>query len=269
VSISLASIQRGKRLLPPKVTLYGVGGIGKTTWASGAPNPIFMFTEDGQGTLDLASFPTIKSWPDLIEAIGVLYKEEHDFETAVIDSLDFAEPLLWRHTAERHGKKDIEEFGYGKGYLYAADEFRVLLDGLDALRNDRGMSIVLIGHSETKKFESPDSATYDRYQLRLHSRLANLVHDWSDAFLFANYEVAVVSEKEGFNRERKRATGKGTRVLYTEERPSFWAKNRYNLPPKIGMSWSEFIAKMGGQEEETPPEASQDATQPQPNTKKK
>lgn len=267
MSISLASIQRGKRLLPPKVTLYGVGGIGKTTWASGAPKPIFMFTEEGQGTLDLASFPTIKVWPDLIEAIGVLYKEAHDFETAVIDSLDFAEPLLWKHTAERHGKKDIEEFGYGKGYLYAADEFRVLLDGLDALRNDRGMSIVLIGHSETKKFESPDSATYDRYQLRLHSRLANLVHDWSDALLFANYEVAVVSEKEGFNRERKRATGKGTRVLYTEERPSFWAKNRYGLPPKIGMSWAEFQSAMV--QDETPPGANPDEQEPQPKQGKK
>lgn len=260
MSISLASIQRGPRLLPPKLCLYGVGGIGKTTFAAGAPKPIFIQTEDGQGVLDLARFPKIESWAELIEAVGVLYNDKHDFETVVLDSLDFAEPMLWKHTAAAHNEKDIESFGYGKGYVHAADQFRVLLDGLDALRNERGMAVILIGHSETKKFESPDSSTYDRYQLRLHSRLGHLVHDWSDALLFANYETAVITEKEAFNRERKRATGRGVRVMYTEERPAFWAKNRYALAPKIEMTWAAFVGGMGQVEEETPPEALPDTT---------
>ena len=246
MAISLSSIVTGSRVKPPKVVLYGVGGIGKTTWAAGAPNPIFLFTEEGQGILDLPRFelrakdPVLKTWQDLIACLDSLYTEKHDYNTVVLDTLDFAEPLLWQYTATKHGKEDIEAFGYGKGYVYAVDEARILTQRLDALRNDRNMAVICICHSETKRFESPEAESYDRYKLRLHDRLANYIHDWSDALLFANYKAHIVKDKETFNRERKRAVGVGERVIYTQERPAYWAKNRYGLPPEIPLSWAAF-----------------------------
>lgn len=210
-----------------------------TTFAASAPNPIFLCTEEGQGALDIARFeprdgdPIIESWPELLECVGALYNEEHDYQTVVIDTLDFAEPLLHKHTAKEHGKKDIEAFGYGKGYTYALDEARILLAGLDALRNDRGMVIVLLAHCEVKKFDSPDSDSFDRWKLRLRDNFAALVHDWSDALLFINYRSRIVKEDAGFNKERSRAVGHGERVIYTEARPAWQAKNRYALPPEL------------------------------------
>ena len=246
MAIDLSSIATGTRIKPPKITIYGVGGVGKTTFAAGAPNPIFLYTEEGQGTLDTARFepnpgdPVIRSWGQLLECVAALYEGEHDYQTLVLDSLDFAEPLLWQHTAQKHNKDDIEAFGYGKGYVYAVDEARPLFDGLDALRNDRGMGIIIIAHSDTVKFEDPEAATYDTYDLRLHKRLAAFVDYWSDAVLFANYKSHVVKDKESFNKERIRGVGSGERVLYTEKRPAFRAKNRYGLPPQIELSWSAF-----------------------------
>lgn len=250
MSISLKSIKGGQRMLAPKIVVYGVGGIGKTTFAASAPSPVFIFTEDGQGALDVQRFEfgesaIARSWKDILDSVGALYSEDHGYQTLVIDSIDFAEPMLWEHTCKLHNQKDIEAFGYGKGYTAATDQARQLLAGLDALRNARGMSIILIAHSEAKKFEDPESPAYDQYQLRLHRGFAGLVHDWSDALLFANYKTVVVGEDEGFKKERKRGVGRGARTLYTERRPAFWAKNRYSLPPEIPMSWESFQQNIG------------------------
>lgn len=247
MAISLSTIATGSRIKPPKLVIYGVGGIGKTTFAAGAPSPVFLFTEEGQGSLDVARFeprkddPVLKTWAEIIGCCESLYNDPHEYETVVLDSMDFAEPLLWKHVSETNNKADIEAFGYGKGYVYAVDEARTLFQWLDALRNDRNMAIIVIAHSQTKKFESPDAQTYDRYQLRLQERLAAHVHDWSDVLLFANYKTVVVKDEEGFNRERKRGVGVGERVIYTEERPAFWAKNRYGLPFELPLSWAAFV----------------------------
>lgn len=246
MAIDLSSVASGVRLKPPKIGLYGVGGIGKTTFAAGAPDPIFIFTEEGQGRLDVKRFevrkgdPVVKSWTEILECVQALYNGEHSYKTLVIDTLDFAEPLLWQHTAQRHNEADVESFGYGKGYGYAVDEARLLFQWLDALRNERKMAIILLAHSETKKFESPEAESYDRYKLRLHDKFAHFVHDWLDCLLFANYRTHIVKDKEAFNKERTRAVGQGDRVIYTEERPAYWAKNRYGLPPELPLSWAAF-----------------------------
>ncbi len=243
MAISLDSIATGVDIKPPKICLYGVGGIGKTSWAAGAPNPIFAFTEKGQGMLNVARFPFITSFSELIDCVGVLYNEKHDYQSFVIDTIDFAEPLLWKHTSQKYNQDNIESFGFGKGYGYAVDEARVLFQGLDALRDERGMSIILLCHSDVKRFESPDAESYDRYQLSLQKQFGAFVRHWTDCLLFANYKAHVVKDtKSGFGKDEKRARGVGTgeRIVYTEERPAHWAKNRYGLPTELPLSWQAF-----------------------------
>jgi len=253
MAISLSNITGGQSIRPPKITVYGVGGIGKTTFASMAPKPIFLPTEDGIGLLDVKRFEfereggrkdaIIRSWQELLDCVSALCTGKHDYQTVVVDTLDFAEPLLWKHTAEKYSKPDIEDFGYGKGYVYAVDEARSLLAGLDMLRDQRGMSIILLAHSDTKKYDAPDHEPYDRYKLRLHDRLGNLVHDWSDALLFANWRSHIVKDVKGSGKSKKetaRGVGQGERVMYTEERPAWWAKNRYRLPLELPMNWEAF-----------------------------
>lgn len=264
MAIDLSTIKSGVRMKAPKIALYGVGGIGKTTFAAAAPKPIFCFTEEGQGVLDVARFepdgdPCIRSWAQIIECCQVLYTEEHDFQTFVLDSIDFAEPLLHQYTAQKAGHEHIEDFGYGKGYTKALDEARILLQWLDALRNHKGMAIIVIAHCETRKFEDPEQETYDTYDFRLHKTLAAYLDFWSDAVLFAQYKTHTVKEDAGFNKTRTRAAGVGQRVLYTQKKPAFRAKNRYGLPPEIPLSWQAFIDGMPSQKSAPQP-------QPQPQT---
>lgn len=248
MALSLNDIKSGVRVGPPRLVVHGPKGIGKTSFAAEAPNPIILPTEDGLGVLDTPAFPLMKSYAEVEQAIGALVKDDHNFQTAIVDSFDWLEPLIWAETCKRHEESSIESFGYGKGYIFAADVWREFFDGLNALREKRGMAIMLLGHTATKRYEPPDTEPYDRYMLKLHQRASDLLVEWADGVLFVDYKKYIVKDDAGFNQKNNRGISDGTRVLYTEERPSHIAKNRYNLPYELpfnkGSAWAGFEAAM-------------------------
>lgn len=237
MAFDLKSIKKNTAIAAPRVTVYGVEGIGKSTFAAAAPAPIFILTEDGLGSLQVEHFPIAKTPGDVLDAIQALYDGDHDFRTVVIDSLDWLETLIWREIESTHDAKDL---AYGKGALIAAEKWRQVLDGLNALRNDKGMICILIAHTEIKRFDSPEVEPYDRYQPKLQTRSSALVREWSDAVLFANYRTIVKKDDVGFNKTNNRGVSTGERLLYTAEKPAYMAKNRYGLPESIALSWEAF-----------------------------
>jgi hypothetical protein len=122
--------------------------------------------------------------------------------------------------------------------------WRQYLDGLNALRDERGMTVIQIAHTDIKRFDSPEHEPYDRYVIKLHARAAALLQEHSDVVLFANYRISTVKADVGFNKKVNRALGSGERVLYTAERPAFLAKNRYGLPDVLPLDWQAFAAAM-------------------------
>lgn len=244
MAISLASLMRSTALAPPRVLMHGVAGIGKTTFASASDKPVFILTEDGLGTLGVPHFPLARSFDAVMEALAALYSEVHDFKTVVIDSLDWLEPLVWARACKNNGWASIEDAGYGKGYVAALDLWRQYLDGLNALRDERGLTIIQIAHTDIKRFDSPEHEPYDRYVIKLHARASALLQEHSDVVLFANYRISTVKSDIGFNKKVTRALGSGERLLFTAERPAFIAKNRYGLPDTLPMNWQAFYEAM-------------------------
>lgn len=237
MAFDLRSIRKNESLAAPRVMVYGVEGIGKSTFAAGAPSPIFIQTEDGLGNLDVAHFPLANSIKDVLDAIGALYTDEHTFGTVVVDSLDWLETHIVREVEAKHDAKDL---AYGKGAMIAAEKWREVLAGLNALRNDKSMAVILIAHTTIKRFDSPEVEPYDRYQPKLQERSNALVREWCDAVLFANYRTIVKKDDVGFNKTNNRGISTGERLLFTSERPAFMAKNRYGLPESIALSWEAF-----------------------------
>ncbi|MCP4553638.1 MAG: ATP-binding protein, partial [Bacteroidetes bacterium] len=227
-------VKANKDFKPQKIIIYAVPGIGKTTFASTFKDPILIRTEDGAGNIDIDTFPTMpKNYTALIDMLKVLYSEEHSYKTLVIDSLDWCEPIVWAETCRIHGEQSIESFGYGKGYTHADELWRKLTNALDHIGTKKNMDIVLISHSEIKRYEAPDSDPYDRYQIKLHKKASRLWREWADIVLFCNYKIQLIRTDSGFSKEKSRGVGHGERVIYTEERPAFRAKNRWGLPPEI------------------------------------
>lgn len=243
MAFDLNSIRRGQDIKPPRIFVYGVEGIGKSTFGAGAPSPIFIQTEDGQGALDVARFPMVTSIDDIRAALTTLYSEKHEFGTVVLDSADWLEQVIAREVEAKHDAKDL---AYGKAALKQAEVWQELLAGFNALRNDKGMVIIIIGHSQIKRFDSPETEPYDRYSPKLQERSNALLREWADAVLFANYRTVVKKSEVGFNKEVARGITTGERLLFTTEKPAYMAKNRYALPESLPLSWQAISDAIAG-----------------------
>lgn len=240
---SLKEVISGQSLGPPRILVYGPAGVGKTTFAASAKNPIFIQTEDGADVVGGARFPLSKSFSDVEEAIGVLANEKHSYNTVIVDSLDWLETLVWKEVCAVHRINSLEDLGYGKGYVFALDFWRRCLNGLATLR-DSGMAVVLIAHSEIKRFENPEGEGYDRYQIKLHRKASDLCQEFCDLIGFATYKTSTKQIDGGFGRKITRSVGTGERVLRTSERPAFIAKSRYQIPDELPLDWATLVSKM-------------------------
>lgn len=237
----LSQIHVGKKPAKRRTMLYGVQGIGKSTWAASAERPVFVPTEDGLGGIDCASFPLATSLQQVLDALGELHDHPHDFATVVIDSLDWLEQLVFAKVCEEHNAKSIEDIPYARGYTFALTHWRGLLTGLDMLRYRRGMAVILLAHSKVERFENPETSAYDRYVPRLQKLAAATMMEWCDEVLFATYKVFTTSEDLGFKRKRSQGhNATGERVVRTSERPAHMAKNRLGMPQEIPMAWAAY-----------------------------
>lgn len=245
MAVNLKNVQRNSTPKPPRLMTYGTHGMGKTTFGANAPNPIFILTEDGLGQIDVPHFPLAKSFSEVKEALAAL-TEEHDYQTVVIDSLDWLDNLIWEQINSQYDAKDL---AFGKGAVIAADLWREVLDMLNILR-DKGMAVILIAHCEIKRFDSPEVEPYDRYQPKLQARSSALVQEWCDAVFFCNYKTIVKQSDVGFNTKVARGISTGERLMYTTEKPAYLAKNRYNLPESLPLSWDAFVGAIGGKGEQ-------------------
>ena len=236
----LEQVTTGRSPAPRRVMLYGTHGIGKSTFASCAPSPVFVQTEDGLGEIDCDKLPVATTFQDVMKGLSELYTELHPYQTVVVDSLDWLERLIWAEVCRKRNVESIEDIGYAKGYIFALTQWREFLEGLTALRADRGMTAILIAHARIERFENPETESYDRYVPRLHKLAAAVVQEWCDEVLFATYRVHTKQNDEGFNRKRTQGIGTGERIIRTQERPAHVAKNRLNLPEELPLDWNAY-----------------------------
>lgn len=229
-------------IIAPKVLLYGVHGIGKSTFGSQCPKPVFLQTEDGlrgKNFKGVARLPICKDWNDVKQYMKMLIGEQHEYKTLVVDSIDWLQRLIFQDIAQDKGEEDINDIGYSVGYRIASTRILTFLDLCSELHASKGMMICLLGHSNIVSFDPPDGNRYDRYSLDLHKWVAPLVFQWSDLALFVNYKTRLRKAGDSFGKDIfKGIAGEAERIMYTEERATHMAKNRYGLPYEMEFSWA-------------------------------
>lgn len=229
----MLNIIEGKEKRPLKIVIYGPEGIGKSTFASQFPDPLFIDTEGGTSNLDIRRIKCNKSWDELITIVKEIHDNPTVCKTVVLDTADWSETLCTNAVCEKYRKNNIEDFGYGKGYVYLVDEYAKLLSLLDQLI-EVGINVVITAHAKPRKFELPEEqGAFDRYEMKLSKQVAPLLKEWSDALFFVNYKIYVVTTENN----SKKAQG-GKRVLYTTHNPTYDAKNRFDLPEELELKFS-------------------------------
>lgn len=232
------NITKGIISKPVKVCVYGVEGIGKTTFASQFPAPLFFDLDKGSAQLDVSRVTDITSWPLLMSNIKEVYDNPTICKTLVIDTADAAERMCIDYICGKFNKKGIEDFGYGAGYTYLVEEFARFLVQLNACIG-QGVNVVVLAHAVLKTVTLPEEmGTYDHWELKLSSKTTNkvapLVKEWADLLLFANYKTILIEDGT-----RKKAAG-GKRIMYTTHTTFADAKNRFSLAEELPFDYNEI-----------------------------
>lgn len=215
-----------------RVTLFGPGGVGKTSLAASLAlvgiKPLFIDLQNGSDHLDVARIDGVRSWSQLREAVNT-ESLWGGYGAVVIDTMTEGEELAVAHTIStvKNDKGDtvnsIEGYGYGKGYQYVYDTFLPILSDLDG-HIRAGRSVILICHECTANVPNPFGQDFLRYEPRLQSpssgkaSIRHRVKEWADDLLFIGYDVFASKDGKG--------KGSGTRTIYPAEMPTHWAKSR-------------------------------------------
>lgn len=234
----LKQVTSGKVMKPINVLLYGVEGIGKSTFASGAPKPIFIGAEEND-ELEVDRFPRCDDWETFVSYLDALINEKHDFKTVVIDTIDSVEILLHKMIMAKDGSSSMAKAcgGYGAGYTEAVNHMTDIRRKLAQLRDDKNMNVVILAHAQKVKFDDPiHGINYDTYEMKLHKNAGPLFKDWVSCILFANYVTHKTESKSG----KEMLVGIGERKILSEKRPGHDGKNRFDLPYEMNLDWNEF-----------------------------
>jgi len=253
MSFDINSISTEKRTLPPRMVLLGTPKVGKTTFASKAPNVIMLPVkgEEGADDMECAKFPTAESFNDVLTAMQTLAEQEHGFQFVCIDSISALERIVFEHVCEKEKASSIEKVGngYGKGYIEAMTYWSRLLACIDYLRTERGMGCILIGHTKIRTVNDPLATPYDAYIWDVNDRLAGMLDKWADCTLFANMKIVtnVIEEstsKKTKDKDDRRTANVDMRVLLTQRRPSHPGGGRGvygRIPYELPLDWDKFI----------------------------
>lgn len=243
--VSLSSIAPTRHATPPRILLHGGEKVGKSTFFSQAPAPIFIRTEDGLNGIETNAFPLASSYNDAIGALAELARSDHEFKTVIIDSADWLERLIHEKVCKDDNVKTIELAGggYGKGYGIALGNWREVLRALDYLNKQKGMIVGIICHSNVVPFNDPEHEPYDRFEMKLHqpkkgTGARDLLMEWADVIGFASPKIYVGKKKDS-EVIRGKASGESNKLNLIGS-PAFAAGNRYGLPAQINLNWEEF-----------------------------
>lgn len=259
----LATIDPAK-VPPDRIILNAVEGWGKTSFAAFGPKAAMLMArgETGYPTLLKAglvpSIPAVElaTWADTLDQVDFMIQNPGQYETVAMDALGGFERLCHEHVCARDFENDWGDRGfqsYMRGYDISVSEWLLLLQRLDRLRNT-GCKIVLLSHAKVKTFKNADGPDYDRNSADCHDKTWAATAKWADDIFFGTFQTLVLDTKGKIataeTKGRKKAVGGDERIIYTQRRASYDAKNRWGMPPEIvmpavpGEMWGTVAAEM-------------------------
>lgn len=216
----------------PKGIVYGSPGAGKTTFGASADRPLIVDCENGAAHVQCHRTPYLASWSEMQMWLDCLAESDHEYQTVVIDSVDWLLRRIEEHVAGVDGtpngmKQTLNRShgGYGNGRQVLKNYvYQYLLPVLDRLVN-AGVAVLLLAHATRREIVTIDGITVEKSAPEIHPELANTMIEWSD---FVGAIRLAGQERE----------------LVLHETPQLVAKNRYGIHESLPLSWPAFLDAM-------------------------
>lgn len=221
---------------PLFVLAHAEKGVGKTTFAASAPDCYFFDVEESTLSMPQVTRVSPKSFEDIMDTLVEMESlpvGSFKWKSLAFDSADRMEALIHKCVAQDYQKADINDIAYKQGFIYALEYWQKFVNLCKAIRDKHGTHIIILCHTVKKKFEDPIiNSSYDRFEIKLHHKAADLLTELSELVLFARKDVAVKVDK---GQAKGKAVNFDERFLHTQLHVAYDAKNRIGLPAKIPM----------------------------------
>jgi len=254
------SIRKGVKNSPRKFVLHGPPKIGKSSLVASFPGALLIPTEDRVDHVNAEKTELITSYDELLEIFEFLISGS-TYRAVIVDTIDWLETMIWEHVCKKKGFSSLvedknKETNFGKGLKYHAVEgWKNFLQNCDILREQAGIPVILVAHSQVEKIDPPDSDSYDRYNLDIDKHAAAVVFEWADVVGFYNREIIVKKEDVGFGQKKGKVVQiDDRRILNLQASSPAWISgNSYNLPDCVVTMKDapEIMAMILNQEEKT------------------
>lgn len=215
----------------PKLMIYGLSGVGKSTLASKLKNPIFIDMEGGLNYMNVDRTPTLTKVEEFYTVLAELYNTAKDgkreYDTIVIDSADW----LVRKVIEKAAgidKTKLDETlnrsngGYGNGKQVLENHIRTKLLPMLVLLNKQGYGICLIAHADRKTLMSSEGNDAEQITPKIDVNTMNVFVEWCDNVFYLKKDIA------------------GERILVLESDDVALAKNRLGLTGEVKLSETDI-----------------------------
>ena len=211
----------------PKLMIYGLSGVGKSTLASKLKNPIFIDMEGGLNYMDVARTPTLTTYEAFFRTLGELYQAadsgKREYDTIVVDSVDWLVRKIVEQAAGINKKNLTETLnrsngGYGNGKQVLENHIRTSLLPLLVHINKQGYVICLIAHADRKVLMNAEGNDVEQITPKIDVNTMNVFVEWCDNVFYLKKDIA------------------GERVLVLESDDSALAKNRLGLTGEVKLS---------------------------------
>ena len=215
----------------PKLMIYGLSGVGKSTLASKLKNPIFIDMEGGLNYMNVDRTPTLTKVDEFYTVLAELYNTAKDgkreYDTIVIDSADW----LVRKVVEKAAgidKTKLDETlnrsngGYGNGKQVLENHIRTKLLPMLVLLNKQGYGICLIAHADRKTLMSSEGNDVEQITPKIDVNTMNVFVEWCDNVFYLKKDIA------------------GERILVLESDDVALAKNRLGRTGEVKLSETDI-----------------------------
>ena len=126
---------------PKSFIIWGESMSGKTYLSRQFPNPLIINT-DGNGQKVDTPCVEIKNFLHFLEVIEAVKKENHTYETIIIDLIDDIQTMLSNHVCEKYGIEHEADAPFGKAFGEVKSKWKKLMMDLTQMKTN----VIFISH---------------------------------------------------------------------------------------------------------------------------